>query len=44
VLGTEHDNGRVRAVRRYGQTFVAVAGNHPEERQGERMRRALVTR
>jgi len=44
VLGKIDDNGRVRAVRRHGQTFVTVAGDHPEERQGERVRRAVAAR
>lgn len=44
VLGKKHDNGRVRSVRRHGQTLAAAAGDHSEERQGERVRRALVAR
>ena len=35
VLGTKHHHGGVRAVRRYGATFAASPGDHPEERQGE---------
>lgn len=44
VLGTKHDNGRVRSLRGYGQTFVAVARDNSEKCQRERMRRAMVTR
>lgn len=44
VLGKEHDNGGVRALRCDGQAFATVAGDDPEERQRERVRRSLAAR
>lgn len=44
VLGQKYDNGGVRPLRRNGTALPSASGNNTEERQGERVRRALVTR
>lgn len=44
VLGTVHDHGGVRPVRRDGAALLAAAGHHPQEREGERVCRPLAPR
>ncbi|CAB3223324.1 unnamed protein product [Arctia plantaginis] len=44
MLGPIHDNGRVWAVRGHGAPLPASPGDHTQQRQGERLRRALATR
>lgn len=44
VLGPIHHHGGVRALRRHGAPLPAAAGDYPQKRQGERLRRALATR
>lgn len=44
VLGQEYHHGGVRTLRGDGETLVAPARNHSEERQGKRVRRPLAAR
>lgn len=44
VLGAVHHHGRVRPLRRHGAPLPAAAGDHPQERQGERGRRPVAAR
>lgn len=44
VLGPIYHYGRIRVVRRHGSPLATIAGDHPEQRKGERHRRALATR
>lgn len=44
VLGQEHHNGGVRSVRCDGATLFAATRDHTEERQGERVGRAVAAR
>ena len=44
VLGPVDHHGGVWAVRGHGAPLAAPAGDHPQQRQGQRRRRALATR
>lgn len=44
MLGQEHDNGGIRPLWCNGEAFASASGNHPQERQRERMCGTLAVR